>query len=71
VRIGAPSAGLRSDYALLVLAVQTGLRVSELISLTGQDVHLVTAAHVSCHGKVESNESLRCLATAWQSCRSG
>jgi integrase/recombinase XerD len=41
----------RRDYALLVLAVQTGLRVSELISLTGHDVHLGTAAHVSCHGK--------------------
>jgi integrase/recombinase XerD len=41
----------RRDYALLVLAVQTGLRVSELISLTGQDVHLGTAAHLSCHGK--------------------
>jgi len=41
----------RRDYALLVLAVQTGLRVSELISLTAQDVHLGTAAHVSCHGK--------------------
>jgi site-specific recombinase XerD len=36
---------------LLVLAIQTGLRVSELISLTAQDVHLGTAAHVSCHGK--------------------
>jgi integrase/recombinase XerD len=41
----------RRDYALLVLAVQTGLRVSELISLTAQDVHLGTAAHVSCNGK--------------------
>lgn len=41
----------RRDYALLVLAIQTGLRVSELIALTGQDVHLGTAAHVSCHGK--------------------
>lgn len=41
----------RRDYALFVLAVQTGLRVSELIALTEQDVHLGTAAHVSCHGK--------------------
>jgi integrase/recombinase XerD len=41
----------RRDHALLVLAIQTGLRVSELISLTGQDIHLGTAAHVECRGK--------------------
>jgi integrase/recombinase XerD len=41
----------RRDYALLVLAAQTGLRISELIALTRQDLHLGTAAHVSCHGK--------------------
>jgi integrase/recombinase XerD len=41
----------RRDHALLVLAIQTGLRVSELISLTSQDVHLGTAAHVGCRGK--------------------
>jgi site-specific recombinase XerD len=41
----------RRDYSLLVLAIQTGLRVSELIALTRQDVHLGSAPHVSCHGK--------------------
>src|SRR5918993_347296 len=41
----------RRDHALLVLTIQTGLRISELISLTRQDLHLGTAAHVSCHGK--------------------
>src|SRR5215471_17153369 len=41
----------RRDYALLVVAVQTGLRVSELIGLNCADVMLGTGAHVRCHGK--------------------
>lgn len=41
----------RRDHALLVLAVQTGLRVSELIQLSCQDVHLDPGAHVRCYGK--------------------
>ncbi len=41
----------RRDHALLLTAVQTGLRVSELTSLTCQDVELGRAAHVRCRGK--------------------
>ena len=41
----------RRDHALLVVAVQTGLRVSELIGLHRRDVHLGTGAHVRCRGK--------------------
>ena len=41
----------RRDHALLLLAVQTGLRISELIALTRRDVHLGTGAHLACHGK--------------------
>jgi len=41
----------RRDHALLVLAVQTGLRISELISLTRADAHLGGGAHVHCMGK--------------------
>ncbi|MCA1698908.1 MAG: site-specific integrase, partial [Actinobacteria bacterium] len=41
----------RRDHALLLLAVQTGLRASELTDLRCSDVHLGTAAHVSCRGK--------------------
>ena len=41
----------RRDHALLALAVQTGLRISELTGLTHADVHLGPGAHVACHGK--------------------
>lgn len=41
----------RRDHALLLLACQTGLRVSELTNLTRGDVHLGAGAHVRCHGK--------------------
>ena len=41
----------RRDQAVLVLMVQTGLRVSELCQLTGGDLHLGAGAHVTCHGK--------------------
>lgn len=41
----------RRDRALLLLAVQTGLRVSELIGLRCQDVVLDRGAHVRCQGK--------------------
>jgi len=41
----------RRDTALFGLAVQTGLRVSELTGLICADVHLGAGAHVSCNGK--------------------
>jgi integrase/recombinase XerD len=42
----------RRDHALLALAIQTGLRVSEIAALRRCDVTLGTAgAHVRCHGK--------------------
>lgn len=41
----------RRDHTLLLLAVQTGLRISELTGLTRREVHLGSGAHVVCHGK--------------------
>jgi len=41
----------RRDHALLLLAVQTGLRISELIGLTRHSVHLGSGAHVTVLGK--------------------
>jgi integrase/recombinase XerD len=48
----------RRDHALLHLAIQTGLRVSELTGLTCTDAHLGTGAHVSCHGKNRKHRSV-------------
>lgn len=47
----------RRDRALLLLAVQTGLRNSELTSLRRQDVELGAGAHVRCFGK---GRKMRC-----------
>jgi site-specific recombinase XerD len=41
----------RRDRALLLVGVQTGLRVSELIGLRREDVILGAGAHVRCEGK--------------------
>jgi integrase/recombinase XerD len=41
----------RRDHAMIALAAQAGLRISELTGLTLSDVHLGTGPHVSCHGK--------------------
>ena len=41
----------RRDHALIALAVQTGLRLSELTRLSCGDVQLGAGAHVRCTGK--------------------
>ena len=41
----------RRDHTLLTLAIQTGLRVSELTGLRCQDLHLGNGANVRCLGK--------------------
>jgi integrase/recombinase XerD len=41
----------RRDHMVLALALQTGLRLSELTGLRCQDVELGTGAHVKCLGK--------------------
>ena len=47
----------RRDHALLLVAVQTGLRVSELVGLRLRDIHLGTGAHVRCIGKGRKERS--------------
>lgn len=41
----------RRDHAMLLLCIQTGLRVSEFVGLRCQDVVLTPDAHVRCRGK--------------------
>jgi site-specific recombinase XerD len=41
----------RRDRALLLVGIQTGLRVSELVGLRRSDIILGTGAHVRCEGK--------------------
>jgi integrase/recombinase XerD len=47
----------RRDHALLTLAIQTGLRVSEITALLCRDVHLGTGAHVQCKGKARKQRA--------------
>lgn len=52
--LGAPNLATplgRRDHALMLLALQTGLRLSELISLSKEDLSLQTGAHVRVIGK--------------------
>jgi len=71
IRIG------RRDHTLLLLALETGLRVSELTTLTCGDVRLGTGAHVRCHGKGRKERvtplrrQTRRLLQAWLTERAG
>jgi site-specific recombinase XerD len=47
----------RRDHALLLVLIQTGLRVSELMGLRFTDVTLGTGAHLRCRGKGRKNRA--------------
>jgi site-specific recombinase XerD len=53
----------RRDQALLALAVQTGLRISELITLTRNDIHTATGSHITCLGKGRRHRATPLTAT--------
>ena len=61
----------RRDHALLLLAVQTGLRLSELTSLEHEDLHVGTGAHVRVIGKGRKerctplSKNTRAVLAAW------
>ncbi|CAE6817216.1 Tyrosine recombinase XerC [Paraburkholderia aspalathi] len=61
----------RRDHALLLLAVQTGLRLSELTGLRCEDLHTGAGAHVRVFGKGRKerctplSKSTRAVVAAW------
>lgn len=61
----------RRDHALMLLAVQTGLRLSELTGLRWDDVNLGTGSHVRVVGKgrkercTPMSKTTRAVMTAW------
>ncbi|HZM12527.1 MAG TPA: tyrosine-type recombinase/integrase [Candidatus Limnocylindrales bacterium] len=67
----------RRDRALMLLAVQTGLRVSELTGLNCRDVTLGVGANVCCEGKgrkqraVPLTSPVQTLLRAWLAERAG
>jgi len=67
----------RRDRALIALALQTGLRVSELTSLNCGDITLGTGAHLSCTGKGRKNRAVpltrptQAVLRTWMSERAG
>jgi site-specific recombinase XerD len=54
----------RRDRAMFTLALQAGLRVSELTALTCADIVLGTGAHVRCEGKGRKHRSVPLTAPA-------
>ena len=67
----------RRDRVLMLLAIQTGLRVSELTGLNCNDITLGTGASVSCEGKgrkqraVPLTAQVTALLQIWLSERAG
>ena len=51
----------RRDHAVLMVALQTGLRASEIVGLRRCDVVIGTGAHIRCEGK---GRKQRCYAAA-------
>jgi integrase/recombinase XerD len=67
----------RRDHAMLALTIQTGLRISELVALSCQDITLGTGANVHTIGKGRKarrtplTPPIRRMLTAWLNERAG
>jgi integrase/recombinase XerD len=55
----------RRDYALFLLAIQTGMRVSELTGLCWEDIVFGVTSHLCCYGK---GRKARCIPLTKQTC---
>jgi len=60
----------RRDRVLLLFAIQTGLRLSELTGLRQGDIHLDRGAHVRCEGKGRKQRCTPLTRTTVQALRS-
>ena len=56
----------RRDYAFLLVAMQTGMRLSELTSIRREDLTLGSGAHIHCVGKGRKERSTPLTKTARQ-----
>jgi site-specific recombinase XerD len=67
----------RRDHTLIALAIQTGLRISELLGLNCGDIVLGTGGHVRCEGKgrkqrsVPMTDPIRSIVELWLRERDG
>ncbi len=67
----------RRDHAVLLVGIQTGLRVSELTALACGDIELGAGAHLRCHGKGRKERitplttEVRTVLQAWLAERDG
>jgi integrase/recombinase XerD len=61
----------RRDHAMLLVGIQTGVRVSELVNLTIDAVSLSTGAHLRVTGKATRNAARSSPARPSRSCANG
>ncbi len=61
----------RRDYTLMLVAIQTGLRISELLGLDVDDITLGTGKHLRCNGKGRKHRAVPLNERSSWSCGTG
>lgn len=59
----------RRDQMMLSLVINTGVRISELISLSGASIHVGTSPYIDCEGKGRKHRSTPISATTRENLR--